>query len=211
MKKTLVLLILASNCFSSVLKRGDFQLWNAMHTTFQLKDHLGLKLEGEVRTGNDVSEVFFVYGQASIEYKPVKWFLLGGGYRHQWIFLDSKWFNVYSPLLDVKGIWIIDHFGITNRNRVQYLIIENDKHRWLYRNRLRFSYQIDSWKMRPFIDDEVFFLQGGGFVQNRATAGIIFLLDDWINLDLFYMLRHLSVDSHFRHQNVFGLYLNFFF
>ncbi len=215
MRKILFFLFV-SHAFCSVNQNNDVQFWPTVSLEKKCSEEISIRSNFEVRIGNDISKAFFVYAEAFLVYRPFQWLYIAPGYRqifNNQMTPSGKWRPVYSPLADIKFIGIFQGFGVINRNRVHYLLFEHQSSKWLYRNRLRFTYQFErnTWKYQPFIDEEVFFIERRGFFQNKASIGVVTFPIQEVSIRTYYLLRHIKVEDHFRHQNILGLQFCFLF
>jgi len=217
MRKYLIFFLLCAHpIFSQVNQKNDIQFWGMVFFEKKFNPKHLLRLNGEVRYGDNVSKLYFAFGQIRYFYFPVRWFRFGPGYRQNWnkLLRPNKWTMIYSPEFEINFIFHF-HKGwvITNLHRIQYLIFENNtSSKWLSRHRLRLSYifPVGNYYLRPFIADEVLVREGNGLFQNRASIGSFFNLTHHVETKVFYMLRNIK-NNGWKPQHVFGLYVLFFF
>lgn len=107
----------------------------------------------------------------------------------------------------LRGRW--GPIDVFDRNRLEYRWLEPGN-RWRYRNLLRVNYWPQGTRVIPFVWNEVLIdLSGQGFNQNRATAGLSFLITPETRFELAYMLRSRAVPDGWAHDNVVVAYLFF--
>lgn len=200
--------------FARLNDNGDFQIWDHHYLDFKVNEEFHLHLAAEFRWGDDSSKLYVKYGEILFIYRPLKWLEIVPGYRHLYVrFLrdDFKWKLIYSPLFDLLFYFPVAPWGLSDRSRVQYLIIEGRDNRWVYRNRIHLTFPYSDYYVNPFIDNEFFWTEGRGFDQNRLRSGLEVNFSEHVKGRLFYMLRYLKVSDGWNYQNVLVTQLNFQF
>lgn len=154
---------------------GDFQIWLSSSVNTALNRKLRAFLDGEVRFGNNGSELYLWYLQTRFHYTVRDWLELSPGYRQQFnlILPDRVWRPVFVTLFDVLFYFDIGKWTFINRNRFQYNFHVVQNNVWIYRNRLRVDapFTFGKMKFRPLAADEIFIQEGIGFFENRLTVG----------------------------------------
>lgn len=221
MKRLLILLLLLSAPLAADIKKvnknADFQIWSYGLVKFQLIDPLIFQLSTEFRWGDDASTLYYKYVQGQFLYHPDHWVSIGPGYRQEWnrkVKPDGRWSDVYNPLLDVTFHIPAGSWKLSDRNRVQYLIRQDSKNLWQYRNRIlaQSPWSADFLKLTPFISNEIFVRQGKGFSQDRLSIGLYSTLASCAKLKTYYTWRYLKPSKgNWSYQNVLALqlFLNF--
>ena len=200
-------LLIPLSLFSQINKDGDFQFWNLDYLEKKFSSNTGIKLQTALRLGDNASKAYLMYAQGLYYYgwKPLEFAL---GYRQLYVRSDQRpWEPICSPMATLTFKKEYKKIKFFNRNQVQYLI-HKDRHRWLYRNKLRFDTKTKPFSF--FAADEVFFLESIGLSQNRAFAGIQFNQYETIKISALYMIRYQNLNGWKRH-NIIGLYLYFYF
>lgn len=211
MRYTLIFfLLLFSPLIALVDQDGDTQLWLTINTQQKINDKLKTGLVSEVRIGDDISKPFFVFTQPQLFIRAHKWVEIAPGYRQVFSRFrrgKSSWHPTYSPLFDLSFLFPVKSGELSQRNRVQYLITPLNSNKLLYRNRVRFIFPIEITllQIKPYIDDELFYLEGLGISQNRFTAGILPRFTKNLSARLYYMLRLLRINREWRSQNILGI------
>lgn len=202
----------AATLFAEINDNGDFQTWwfNSYHKS--VKDKSTFYLEWEVRFGDNSSKLYLGYAQALYKHDFTSHISIAPGYRQQWAKPSSlRLFRpTYNPFIDVIFKFEPPHLIVYDRSRIQYIISEDRKNLFLYRNRIYVTTKkfFGPLKGQPFISEEVFFVEDIGFEQNRLNFGLSWVLDDDINPKIFYMVRHRKdLVRGWEYQNVFGLML----
>ncbi len=193
-------------------KNGDFQVWEIQTLEKTITDNFGIRIDNELRIGDDVSRVFYLYVQGFLVYRPYDWLILSPGYRQEWLRKDGALKPQYAPQFDTYFIYIGDKVVFTNRNRFGYLFRYKEFNSVFYRSRVRLSFPLEkkSLFMQPYVDNEIFIVQGRGFNQNRSSIGVLFRVTDQFDPRLFYMVRlDKKEDGSWKHINIVGLHLYF--
>ena len=209
----LFLVFLLSTIFVSARfnKNGDFQIWETHTLEKTITDSFGIRIDNELRIGDDISRVFYLYVQGFLVYRPYNWLILSPGYRQEWLRKDGALKPQYVPQFDTYFIYVSDKIVITNRNRLGYLFRYKEFNSIFYRGRLRFSFPLrkESLFMQPYIDNEIFIIQGRGFNQNRSSIGVLFKVTDHFDPRFYYMVRLDKENGSWKQINIIGLHLYF--
>lgn len=200
--------------FGAVNQKGDTQVWQRISCNKKLSQNVNLLVLQETRFGDDVSEFYYAFVQALVSYSVYPWLSIAPGYRqiYKRSPLSSSHFRPeYSPMMDVSFKTHIKDFELVNRNRVQYLIFHSNHYPWVYRNltRLKSPWKWTRFAITPYVEDELFFREGVGFQENRATIGFLKKFSNSVSLDLFYIARLIKVSNDWNYNNVIGVKLNF--
>lgn len=199
-----IILFLPIFVFAKINQNGDVQFWHMEYFQKNVSEFISYKLQTEARIGDDISKPYFFYLQGQYSYD--NGFLeIAPGYRQ---ILSRNygisWGTTYSPLLAVTLKKKFSNYKLSDRNMVQYLI-DSEQTRWLYRNMLRIDFPSSL-----YLSDEVFFLEGNGFMQNRFYLGYKLNISKKMDFSFFYLLRHLDIHG-WKHHNILGIYFFCFF
>lgn len=86
------------------------------------------------------------------------------------------------------------HFGLKDRNRIEYRIKNSKPDSVRYRNKFTFSlpiYHNDKELFSPFVSDEPYYdLTAGRWSRNDFSAGIAKKLSEKVSSEFFYVWRH---------------------
>jgi len=133
---------------------------------------LNLTVLTEVRSKNDLHTHNESHFDLGLDYTPTRWLAVGPGYRHVTEQVKDIWRVEHRPNLDVTFCWNLWGLGFSNRNRLEYRMLET-------REFLRYRFRIQA-KMQPAgfrwlqvqLSDEPFYDFSAGEVnKNRFTAG----------------------------------------
>lgn len=121
----------------------------------------------EFRWGDNASKLYRTSLLLEAIYQPCPWLGLAPGYRQVWLRVplnSDHWRPEYTPLADIYFFLTPSDWEITNRNRIEYRILENDPIRWVYRNRIRIvpPWNFTSLEITPFIENEIFIRESRG-------------------------------------------------
>ena len=228
MKRLLLILVYPCLLFSALDGNKDFQVWN--RSTFQVSifKGLGLRYDMEYRYGNGARQLYHKHFEGVGMYSINQYVQLGLGYRHMYNKIHSKWVPTLAPLGEAILFVPLKPFLLINRNRLEYRMIasEGDRqfysieadaqtgsHFFLYRNRTTLITKQIS-KRLPFngyIADEFFWQTAKGINQNRILIGLLFPFKERVSGDIFYQKRFLKRENHWISQDIFGIYLAFFY
>ena len=207
-----LLLFLSSVAFAGINEHRDFQLWIFDSISKEISDKNTLFIESEVRFADDASNFHIGYIQALLRHEIRPWLFIVPGYRQLWVrgSNTAPVRTTYNPFIDGVIKLSFEHFVLFDRNRLQYVIFEQLENRVVYRNRIYLT-TIKTFGRaiaRPFISDEVFFVEGLGFEQNRISVGLALAAESDASPKLFYMLRHRKdLLRSWEYQNILGLML----
>lgn len=162
-----------------------------------------------MRYGDDASRLYFAYGQWQLVYKE-KCIEVAPGYRQEYFRPNQLWLTRYNPMIDVT-FFLPFMWQWEDRNRILYHIRDNLPSVFIYRNRLRLTTPQFTCvlKLQFFVDDEVFFQEELGFVQNRLSIGLFSSPASWIKARVYYMYRNLKLGDIWTYQNVLAFHIYF--
>ncbi len=212
MKRIFLFLVFTIPCLAEINSNGDFQIWNRNYLLNHINPQWSIRTVTEFRWGDNASKFYYTYLQSQFAYHPVHWINLAAGYRQIWRrhpVNSNHWRPEYSPLADITFDFRFAEWEIMNRNRLQYMLIKDDPHHWLYRNRFRliFPWHPTSHKITFFADEEVFIRQGIGVEENRVSGGSFFSIHGNLAGQLFYTYRLLRGIPSWTYQNVLNISL----
>jgi hypothetical protein len=212
-------LVFSFPLWAQVNKNGDFQFWDFVIYDQKIQKDVGFRLTGEVRWGDDLSKLYFYYGQAQGVYSK-KWIEIAPGFREQRTAPTGVWVTSHMPMVDITLFFLprnrksfFKKWELDDRSRIFYVIIHDMPSNWIYRNRLQItSPQLFShYPLRFFLSEEAFLHQRNRFYENRVSAGLIATLASCLKARLFYMYRNVKQSEVWTYQNVisFQLFFNF--
>lgn len=191
---------------------GDFQVWlhQSLRQSFGEKEYLNLS--AEERWGGGASTHYLHYLQAHYAMQCTDWLEIAPGYR-QTFFLDlmhRRWRSIYEPLLIVRLSRSWGKGEVACRHQVQYRIFDHRAPLWLYRLRPELFLPVKFGKigMRPYIFDEMFFLEESGFTENRAAGALQIPMNTTLSGAIEYIYRSLKAVDRWNHQSIVRFNLN---
>lgn len=197
----------------NINQNNDVQLWltESFHKT--ISPSFAFHVNNELRFGDQISKLYFIYIQGIGNIKTNDWSELGAGYRQIWNLQETKWRLIYEPLAEVIFHKKRKNLELQMRNRFSYLFREAESDISQYRGRIRIMH---SWTAKDklfqsHLSNEIFIQSQYGFNQDRLVAGIIIPFLDQLNGDFYYMIRFLRTETEFTHQHILGAWFNFYF
>lgn len=183
---------------------SDFQIWNETTLVFPVKvaedkdgkdvDKLSILVQGNLRLGQN--RLFPVDGRigAGLDIRVNKYLQLTPSYvyRRATPQRNSKEYE-HRLRFDATLSKSWKHFGIKDRNRIEYRIRHSRADSVRYRNRFTFSFPIKKdgkEVITPFIAEEIFYdFTAKEFTQNEVSIGFSRKFNSNTSADIFYLRR----------------------
>lgn len=200
---------------------SDFQVWNETTLSFPVikttdkngksSDKVSLLLFGSLRLGQN--RLFPVDGRigGGFDYRVNKYVSLSPTYvyRRSAPQRNSKEYEQRIRFdATVSNSW--KHFGIKDRNRVEYRLRNSNSNSFRYRNKFTFQVPVKHKGKEiftPFIANEVFYdFSAGRFSQNEASIGFVRKFNPNTSAEFFYLRRD-THGGHIRFINAIGVNL----
>lgn len=212
MKNFIYLLLFPLFAFGRINGPADYQIWQRTILTAKMAHQWDFLLTEETRFGDNITKFYYTYLQANFSYIANQWVTLSPGYRQVYKrspLSSTQWRPEYSPMIDIYFNWKKNNWKFSDRSRIQYLIFESNPDHWVYRNQLRITtpWKVTSFEANPYIEEEVFFRQNQGFVENRVTFGFSEQMTKHVVMDFFYIARYLKNSPSWVYNNIFGFNL----
>ena len=196
--------------YGKVNQNKDFQVWASWILQKKLSEKWSTHLMTEYRYGHDAKEMYLMFSQLTFSYAWMKWLSVIPGYRQRWSadpVHRGAYVPLYEPIFALTLHFEKNGWKLSDRNRVDYVIVDGGDDAWIYRNKFSLT---SPWKMAkakcvPYFEDEFFWVEKSGIAQNRVWIGGIFEFSDHFSGKLSYLLRHLKLPRGWRHQNALGL------
>jgi len=134
------------------------------------------------------------------------WLSVGVGYKRVFAKPDD-WEVEDRPMLNAAVKTSIYGFGVTNRSRFEYRMLEDQDEFWRWRHRLTVTSPVTftPLKIQPYTAEEVFYsFDGQGFNQQRLYGGVFIPLHEKVRLELFYIWKLDKLDHDWHASNVLG-------
>lgn len=171
---------------------GDFQLWNTDVEELKVNQDSKIALEQEFRWGGDAGEFYYQHYDIGYFYNLMKYFNIGGGYRHILSLQTGKWKIENEPYVTATLVWELAGCKFEDRNRMEYRHFDYQADAWRYRNKftIKLPCKFTKLEFQPFVSDEIFVRFGGTnqFSQNRVSAGLGINLAKNVKTEIYYLL-----------------------
>lgn len=185
----LLSLIYVSCAFA--FESGDWQLWNTESVEAKLSKRWKVKVEEELRFGDNLSEIYYMHTDGGLTLKVTDGLDLGINYRQIYEKKESsKWEDENRPHANAIFSWLWKNFKFTDGNRLEYRIRDGKSDAWRYRNKLtvKAPWKWTSLEAQPYLADEIFVdFYGEKLNRNRLYAGIESKLFEHLKADIFYL------------------------
>jgi hypothetical protein len=193
----------------------EFEYWPKVIVRVALNDRwqLGLEEWGTLvdngsRLKDNQTDLWLNY------FGPVDWLYFGVGYKRTYTKDGDDWTTEDRPMLDAAVRTKVHGFGVTDRSRIEYRLIQDEDPSWRYRNRLTITAPVTftPLKILPYMAEEIFIVSDGqGFNQQRLYGGVLIPLHENVCLDLFYFWKLDKCDDDWHDTNVLGSWVCFQF
>ena len=207
----LALCLAAATCLAS---GKDTQLWPAIYTTTELNNRFDFVANGQLRFGNDITELIRESVQVGFNYRLLPFLVVSPTYEY----LNNdpadgshSTENRASFLATVH--FPIHEFRIAIGNDLEYRDPSSRSNSWRYRPKLTLEHPLGprSWDLMAYLADEGFYdSEYDKWVSNRFYAGFKKKLIQTLTLDLYY-LRQDDSEATPGTLNVIGIALRFNF
>ncbi|MGB2661538.1 MAG: DUF2490 domain-containing protein [Candidatus Omnitrophota bacterium] len=187
---------------------GDLQLWNTESAEVKINDSLKIKVEEELRFGDDISELYYTHTDGGFDYKVTDGLYMGLSYRHIYTKVKGEWKYESRPHADGTLKWTIEDFKFSDRSRLELRCPEDKSDTWRYRNKLtvEFPWKWTEFEIQPYVADEIFIpFHGKKFSQNRLYAGFKMKIMKNLKAELFYLWQSIKSDDDWTNFNVLGI------
>ena len=189
---------------------GDLQLWNTDSLETKLNKSLKVKVEEELRFGDDVSELYYTHTDGGLTYGVNKNLDLGVNYRQIFEKKKGEWKEESRPHANATLKFTWEDFKFSVRNRLEMRIREGQKDVWRCREKFTVvaPWKWTSFEFQPYVADEMDIdFEGKKFTRNRLSAGFQFKLVENLKSDVFYMWQSSKTDDDWLDYNVIGIKL----
>ena len=172
----LTLLLAALSPLCSTAKEGD---WGYAHISF-LKKNLNKDwsayTSSQVTWRDDLSDFYFAFVDAGLEYKFHPAWRIGAAYRQGWWKVQDEWEKENRPLINLTWSQKIKGISIANRSRLEFRYYEWDKDndlRFRNRTRIEFPWEILPGGIKPYLEEEFFYGKNSEKIEmNWLMAGL---------------------------------------
>ena len=193
---------------------GDLQLWNTNSIKTKLNKSLKIKVEEELRFGDNISELYYTHTDGGLTYGVNDNLDLGINYRQVFVKIKGEWKEEYRPHANATLKWVGQDLKFSDRSRLEFRMPEGEDDRWRYRNKLsvKFPWKWTDLDIQPYVADEVFIdFDGEKLNRNRLYAGFQMKLIEHLKADIFYLWQASEKSDKWTSYNVIGIKLKAFF
>jgi hypothetical protein len=195
-------------------ENGDFQLWNTESVEGKLDDRLKVKVEQELRFGDNISELYYTHTDGGFTYNVTEGLDLGLNYRQVFEKKNGEWKEEARPHANATVKWSWQDLKFSNRGRLELRCPEDKSDVWRYRNKLTvsFPWKWTDYDIQPYVADEIFVdFHGDKLNRNRLYVGVKMKLIEHLKADLFYLWQASESSNKWTHYNVIGVKLGLVF
>ncbi len=190
---------------------SDWQYWANFEINKKISKNLNLIISPQFRIKQN-SPISFYWAQAvlGIQWNIKKYFISSFCYQHIRYKENLSWKNEYRPNLSITFKSQLDNFNLSDRNRMEYRIME-DKKIPRYRNKLTIEFPIEEIKLTPNLAYEVFYdFNAKKFNKYRFYFGAAHKTSKSLQISLTYFLDN-NYEKRWEQTNVlnFGIKCNF--
>ena len=213
LRRTLLLAVLLPLC--SPAEEGD---WGYAHISFlkvKLDDKWSAYTSSQVTWRDDLSDFYFAYLDAGMEYKFHPAWKIGAAYRQAWWKIQNDWEKENRPLINLTWSKKIKNISIANRSRLEFRHYEWDKGddlRFRNRTRIEFPREVLPGGIKPYLEEEFFYGKNSEKIEmNWLMAGLYCKPTDHLKIKAGYRWFAIRINDEWesRNQLVTGLLLLF--
>ena len=191
---------------------ADWSYKSRYSASFPVIDKLEGSVISESRYKDDMSDHHYSHLEAVLGYDFLEWLELGTSYRYVSRATDDGWRRENRPSIYAEFKWGRADFEISNNNKLEYRIREDNEDIFRYKNKLKIEYPIE-WtelKISPYASEVIFWDFNVGQLNGyRLEAGFSMQLlknselciayqfgndkksDDWTDTN--YMITYLKI------------------
>ncbi len=170
---------------------SDWQGWYGIGASMK-SGEWKLKVAEEIRTGNDMHNVYYNHMDVGLSRPATSWLDLGVNFRHVEEKKKGEWLDEYRPYVDGKLKCKIGGWAFSDRNRFEFRDLEGSDDKWRYRNKLTayLPFKLFGENVKPYIADEIYQdMSGKDMERNRVYAGAECKFASWLKGDIFYIYQ----------------------
>jgi len=202
-------------CLAGRLPAFEFDYWPKAIVTVPLDPQWQFRVEEWLSFTDNVGRFKDSQTDVWLNYFGLAdWLCVGAGYKKVYAQDDDDWTTEDRPMLDAAVKTKVGGFGVTDRSRLEYRLVQDEDPTWRYRNRLTVTSPVTftSLKIQPYTAEEVFVnFDEQGFNQQRLYGGAFIPLHEKVRLELFYSWKLDKSDDDWRDTNVLGSWVYFQF
>ena len=210
----IVLILVSEICLGS--DEGDFQYWSKVSLCFNINKDWQFEFEEEFKLGDHAEQLFIHNSDFGFVYSGLAgWLDLGFKFKKEYEKEDDgSWTEENRPHFNVTITSRLLGLDISDRSRLEYRDLQEEKDLWRYRNKLtvRLPLELTQFKLQPYMAEEVFInFDAEDFNTNRLYGGFYLWLSKKTRLDVYYLWQVSKDDGNWDNTHVLGTNLGFYF
>jgi hypothetical protein len=150
----LFLFVLSSFAYADT----DWAYKSKYSVSFSIIDRWEGSVISESRYKDDMSDHYYSHLDVAVSYAYLEWLEIGTSYRYISRSTDEGWKRENRPSINAELIWSWADFVLSDNNKLEYRIRENNEDIFRYKNKLKIEYPIE-WtelKISPYASEEIF-------------------------------------------------------
>ena len=126
--------------------------------SFPVIDEWECSVISQLRFVDDMSDHSYSDLQVALDYEYLDWLELGTSYRYVTKSTDDGWKRENRPSINAKLLWYWADFELSNNNKLEYRIRQDDEDIFRYKNKLKIEYPAEwtALKISPYISEMIF-------------------------------------------------------
>ncbi len=149
-----------SFCLLSALTYADAD-WgykSKYSISFELIDKWECSVISETRFRDDMSDHYYSHLDVAFSYEYWDWLELGTSYRYITRSADDGWNRENRPSINAKLLWNWADFELSDNNKLEYRIRQDNEDIFRYKNKLTIEYPVEWTKLKisPYVSEEIF-------------------------------------------------------
>jgi len=150
---------------------SDWQAWLDQAASKALSEKTAVRLAQSFRYSFDESQLATYYLEAGGTWDVWPWLALGLGYRQQCDKRDGHWLEENRPFADATLRWKTRMATLSDRNRIEYRVREEQDDIVRYRNKLTLQYNVwePGFGLKPYVAAEAFVEESADLQERNRT------------------------------------------
>ncbi len=187
----------------------QYEYWLQIDGCAELSAKWDFEFEVEMRYGSDASTLYCHNTDSGFVYKGLAdWVDVGVSFLREYEKDgEDQWRPENRPYGDVKFKTSICGCALSNRSRLEFRDLDEERDIWRYRNmtKVKFPGEYTRLKLRPYVAEEPFLsIDAGGFKKNRLYVGTSYELTARIEGAVFYLWEACKSDDGWNNAHVLG-------
>lgn len=150
---------------------SDWQAWLDQAASHDLSARAAVRVAQSFRYSFDERQLATWYLEAGGTWTAWPWLALGLGYRQQYDRRDGHWLEENRPCADATLRGKVRSVAISNRNRIEYRVRDEQEDIVRYRNKLTLQYNAwgPGWGLKPYVAVEAFIDESADLRERNRT------------------------------------------